>query len=191
MNELTAGSARIVSFEDEPLIVVDSDDQVLGYRSKAECHDGDGILHRAFSIFVFNSQGQLLLQRRSPKKRLWPLYWSNSCCSHPRRGESDLDAARRRVEEELAITPSLEYLFKFEYQAPFGESGSEYELCSVYVAKSDEPVVVNVHEVVEWKFVDVAAFEADLAAAPDLYTPWLKLEWPRIRQDHWPKVERL
>ena len=77
---------EVVSDEDESLVLVDEDDREVGFLSKAVCHDGDGMLHRAFSLFVFNRRGELLLQRRSANKRLWPLYWSNSCCSHPRRG---------------------------------------------------------------------------------------------------------
>ena len=78
----------VVSFDSEELILVDTQDHELGYCSKAQCHDGDGVLHRAFSLFVFDRRGRVLLQQRSAQKRLWPLYWSNSCCSHPRRGGS-------------------------------------------------------------------------------------------------------
>ena len=85
MNESTA---RIVSSEDEALILVDTDDTAIGSMSKAECHDGAGILHRAFSVFLFDEHGRLLLQQRAAGKRLWPLYWSNTCCSHPRQGEA-------------------------------------------------------------------------------------------------------
>lgn len=182
---------QIVSFEDEPLILVDSEDNVLGYDSKAACHDGDGLLHRAFSIFLFNGDGQLMLQKRSQKKRLWPGYWSNSCCSHPRRGESDLQAAERRIQEELAVTPDLTFVFRFEYQADFGEPGAEHELCSIYVAQSDDPISVNVNEVEDWKFIDVAELDRELVDNPDAYSPWLKLEWPRIREQHWDSVQAL
>lgn len=183
-----ARNEQIVSFEDEPLILVDSNDQLLGHDSKAACHDGDGQLHRAFSIFLFNGAGQLMLQQRSKQKRLWPGYWSNSCCSHPRRGENDLQAARRRIQEELAVAPELTFLFRFEYHADFGELGAEHELCSVYAAKSDAAISVNVNEVDDWKFVDVGELERDLAANPDAYSPWLKLEWPRIRGEHWQTI---
>ena len=78
----------IVSFDDEPLVLVDSADHDQGFLDKASCHDGDGVLHRAFSVFLFNSKLELLLQQRSGQKRLWPMWWSNSCCSHPRKGET-------------------------------------------------------------------------------------------------------
>lgn len=181
----------IVSFDDEPLILVDSSNQVLGYESKQQAHDGDGVLHRAFSIFLFNSKGDVLLQQRSSEKRLWPLYWSNSCCSHPRKGEQDLEAANRRIVEELGVGPSLEFLFRFEYQASYGAVGSEHELCSIYAAHCDQPVQVNVNEVADCRFIAADELDRELETNPDQYTPWLKLEWPRIRQAHWARVESL
>jgi len=187
----TLSNDNVVSFDDEPLILVDSNDNVLGYDSKGACHDGNGKLHRAFSIFLFNSAGQLMLQKRSVQKRLWPGYWSNSCCSHPRKGETDLAAAERRIEEELGVTPKLQYLFRFEYQADFGELGAEHELCSIYIAKSDGPISVNVNEVDDWKFIDVVELERELENNPSDYSPWLKLEWPRIRAQHWDTVAAL
>ena len=108
-----------VSSDAEQLILVDSDDRVLGHDSKAACHDGAGVLHRAFSLFVFNGAGDLLLQQRSVGKRLWPGYWANSCCSHPRRGESMEQATQRRLQQELGMACDLRYLFKFEYHAHF------------------------------------------------------------------------
>ena len=121
---------KIVSSEREQLILVDESDNEIGHLSKAECHDGQGVLHRAFSVFLFDSQGRLLLQRRSAGKRLWPGYWSNSVCSHPRRGESMALATERRVQEELGVTVELQYVYRFRYQVEFGEAGSEHELCS-------------------------------------------------------------
>lgn len=182
-------NAPVVSFDDEPLIVVDPDDKVLDYRSKADCHTGHGVRHRAFSIFLFNGAGEVLLQQRSQHKQLWPGYWSNSCCSHPRRGETVAAAAMRRLREELAIQASLSFLYRFEYQAQFGAAGAEHELCSVYVARSDDPVSVNANEVSAWDFMAPEALDRDLIDRPDAYTPWLKLEWPRIRQTHWAQVE--
>ena len=91
---------RIVSSEAEELILVDGEDNETGYLSKAACHDGDGVLHRAFSLFLFDSAGRLLLQQRAATKRLWPGFWSNSCCSHPRRGESMEVATSRRLRDE-------------------------------------------------------------------------------------------
>ena len=128
---------RIVSSEGEELILVDRADNEIGFISKADAHDGAGVLHRAFSLFLFNDAGELLLQQRAPGKRLWGGYWSNSCCSHPRWGEDIDAAAHRRLGEELGIRATLRPLFKFQYQAHFGERGSEHELCTVYVGSAD------------------------------------------------------
>lgn len=174
---------RVVSSDSEELIRVDHDDRMIGHASKADCHDGDGLLHRAFSLFVFSSAGELILQRRSASKRLWGGYWANSCCSHPRLGEDMDDAVRRRLAEELGLSCPLEYLYTFEYHARFGDEGSEREVCGVYVGTSDEPVRANRNEIDEWRFVTPAALDAEIEATPDRFTPWLKLEWERLRRD--------
>jgi len=173
-----------VSSESTALIVVDEDDNILEYKNHAECHDGDGILHRAFSIFIFNAGNQLLLQKRSKHKRLWPLYWSNSCCSHPRKGETSQTAAGRRLQEELGISTPLKFAFKIRYQAAYEDKGSEFEMCSVYVGRSNEDVTANVKEIAEWKFVDVPAFEEDMAEYPARFTPWIKIEWEYLRSKY-------
>ena len=130
-------NTTIVSFDDEPLMLVDPSDNVIGFEEKLNAHKGDGKLHRAFSIFLFNDLGEVLLQRRSELKPLWPGYWSNTCCSHPRRGETLEEATRRRLREELDLSAKLTFLFKFEYQAQFENVGSEHELCSVFVGHVD------------------------------------------------------
>lgn len=169
-----------VSFDDEPLIVVDDADRVLGYGTKAEVHRGAGILHRAFSVFLFNRRGEVLLQRRSALKPLWPRYWSNSCCSHPRRGETYEDAVRRRLAEELGVAAETELCFRFRYHASFGSKGSERELCSVFIGSVDGPLAINRSEIAECTWMPAGDLEKQLADAPDLFTPWLKLEWPRV-----------
>ena len=179
-------ATRQVSFEDEPLILVDDADLVLGYESKQRCHDGEGLLHRAFSVFLFNAAGELLLQQRSKDKRLWPLYWSNSCCSHPRRGEQVQAAAERRIVEELGVHAPLSFVFKFHYQARFLAAGAEHELCYVYCGRHSEPVVANANEVAAWRMLSVAALDQELASAPEQFTPWFKIEWRRLRLDYLP-----
>lgn len=183
--------ASIVSFDDEPLILVDENDQVLGYDSKVACHRGSGQLHRAFSVFIFNRRNELLLQQRSAAKPLWPLFWSNSCCSHPRRGESNNQSARRRLREELHVAARPEFLYQFRYHVPFGDIGSEHELCSVYVARWDAPIEFNATEVAACCFLSPATLDRELAEHPERYTPWLKLEWPRLRNEFWSRVEAL
>ena len=181
----------VVSFEDEPLILVDSDDQILGHKSKGDCHDGQGILHRAFSIFIFNDEGQLLLQQRSEQKRLWPMFWANTCCSHPRRGEETPVAATRRLREELGLEADLTYLYAFEYQATFGPEGSENEFCSVFVGRSSDQATVNINEVNELRYVSPEVLDREMETESGKFTPWLKLEWACLRGEHWGVVEEL
>lgn len=173
-----------VSSPSESLILVDDDDREIGFRSKAECHRGDGLLHRAFSVFLFNRDGELLLQQRSEQKPLWPLFWSNSCCSHPRESESIDTAGRRRVREELHIDCDPWFLYKFQYQAPFGDLGSEFELCHVFAGIIEGEIAAHPDEIADWRFVDPDELTREIAADPDAFTPWLKLEWERIRADY-------
>jgi isopentenyl-diphosphate Delta-isomerase len=175
---------EVVSSTSEQLILVDEHDRELGFKSKGECHAGNGVLHRAFSIFVFNSDNELLLQQRSPTKLLWPNYWSNTCCSHPRRGESMETAVTRRLVQELGFTCPLEFLYKFKYQADFGTVGAEHEFCWVYYGRYDGPVDVNVSEIAHWRFIGVQALERELAAAPESFTPWFKMEWLHIKANY-------
>jgi len=175
---------RVVSSEAEELILVDGDDNEIGFLPKADCHDGAGILHRAFSLFLFNDNGELLLQQRSESKRLWPGFWSNSCCSHPRRGESMQVATQRRLLDELNIASSLEFIYKFSYEAGFGDLGSENELCHVYLGKVGESVRANDHEIAAIRYVSVDALAAELDESPGKFTPWFKMEWQTLVAEH-------
>ena len=170
----------------DALILVDESDREIGHASKSRCHAGEGVLHRAFSLLIFNERGELLIQQRSPGKPLWPRYWSNSVCSHPRRGESMDGAIQRRLEEELGIGCPLRFLFKFQYQARFGEAGAEHELCSVYVGQHTGPVHPDAREIMEWRWLDPATLDAQMSRrrARERFTPWFMLEWERIRRDH-------
>ncbi|MCC5885037.1 MAG: isopentenyl-diphosphate Delta-isomerase [Gammaproteobacteria bacterium] len=181
----------IVSSEAEQLILVNDDDQPVGFLDKAGCHDGEGILHRAFSLFIFDTEGRLLLQQRAPGKRLWPGYWSNSCCSHPRRHETMAEAVDRRLEEELGMQSDLQFLYKFSYHATFGDLGAERELCWVYIGSADQDPVVNRNEISAWRWIAADDLDAELAADPDAFTPWFKLEWSRLRDQYMRQIERL
>ncbi len=182
-NALTQNA--IVSDESDMLILVDADDQEVGSSTKEQCHDGEGILHRAFSVFMFNAQGELLLQQRSQEKRLWPLYWSNSCCSHPRFGETIEQAALKRAREELGVSSdNLQYLYKFHYQASFGTKGSEHELCSVYIGNSSDVVMANVNEVANWRYLSAFDVSQEIDEAPETFTPWFKMEWQHLIQNY-------
>jgi isopentenyl-diphosphate delta-isomerase len=169
----------------DALILVDSADRDVGRLSKARCHEGNGILHRAFSLLIFNGNGDLLIQQRAPGKRLWPLYWSNSCCSHPRGGETMEQATQRRLHEELGISCPLQFLFKFQYQAQFDATGSEHELCSVFIGACTDPLKVNRNEILAWRWVHPETLQATLASQEaGQFTPWFTLEWARIWRDH-------
>lgn len=176
--------SRVVSSDDDQLILVDSDDREIGSMGKADAHLGGGTLHRAFSVFVFNPAGELLIQQRAQSKRLWAGYWSNTCCSHPRFGENVDDAAPRRLQEELGLTAELEFLFKFQYQAQYDSRGAEHEVCWVYAGRSAERPRANVHEIAAWRYVTPQALIIEIASAPETFTPWFKLEWERLLRDH-------
>ena len=182
---------KIVSFDDEKLIVVDEQDSVLEYRIKTECHQGEGILHRAFSIFIFNSKKEVLIQKRSAQKLLWPDFWSNSCCSHPRQGETLEYAAKRRLKEELGLETDLIYLYTFQYHANFGTIGSERELCAVLIGRSGDPVRINPNEIAEWKYIDIEILTNDLHKNPDVFTPWFKMEWQRLTGEYMDRIHSL
>jgi isopentenyl-diphosphate Delta-isomerase len=181
----SAAAARIAPRDLDALILVDAADRVVGRLSKSRCHEGTGVLHRAFSLLIFNAAGELLIQQRSPGKRLWPLYWSNSCCSHPRSGEDMETATRRRLQEELGIACPLQFLFKFQYQAQFDATGSENELCSVFIGTCSEPIVVDPNEISAWRWVDPYELQSQLTSPTRVkFTPWFTMEWARIWRDH-------
>lgn len=181
---------RIVSSEAEELILVDENDKETGYLSKAECHNGAGRLHRAFSIFLFNEAGELLLQQRASEKRLWPRYWSNTCCSHPRKGESMQVATQRRLYDELHIESSLQFVYKFSYQAEFGAAGSENELCHVYLGKLNYDVTPNEHEIEAIRYLSPKALLQEMESQPESFTPWFKMEWLALVGEHRDKLSR-
>lgn len=187
---LWAGSDT--SEEAESLILVDEADREVGYLSKDRCHEGRGVLHRAFSLLIFNDQGELLLQRRSAAKRLWPHYWSNSCCSHPRRAETMEAAIHRRLHEELGLACALHFLFKFQYQAQFDNVGAEHELCSVFIGRSTGRVRIDHNEISDWRWVSPERLAAEMGGAgAERFTPWFAMEWERIWRDHRPALHEL
>ncbi len=169
---------------EDTLILVDEQDNETGACEKTDCHVGQGKLHRAFSVFLFDPEGRILIQQRSPQKMLWGGYWANSCCSHPRLGENTDDAARRRTREELGVDCELTYLYKFVYHAEFGEVGSEYENCWVYFGHFDGKFDVNEDEISDTRFVTPDELTAELENNGELYSPWLKLEWKKIRAEY-------
>jgi len=187
-----AGPTRVVSSDSEELILVDENDRAIGTLSKGACHDGDGVLHRAFSVFLFDAMGRLLIQQRAGEKRLWPLYWANSCCSHPRAGEEMDEATVRRTREELGVTAEVEFVYKFRYQANYLDLGAEHELCWVYIGRTrEDDVRPNPSEIADGRFLAPEAVDALVADEAADITPWFRMEWRELRRAYWDRVERL
>lgn len=182
-----SGLARAVVSEDL-LILVDEDDREVGTLPKTECHLGGGTLHRAFSVFLFDSDGRVLIQERAAGKMLWPGFWSNSCCSHPRPGESTEAAAQRRVREELRVECRLDFLYKFRYQAAFGSVGSEHELCYVYAGHTAGDISTDPLEIAAIRWLTPGELSREIAADPERFSPWMKLEWQQITTRHLERI---
>jgi isopentenyl-diphosphate delta-isomerase len=176
--------SETVSFDDEHLILVDPEDRVTGYESKLNAHTGSGLLHRAFSIVLFDGPDWVLLQQRSAKKPLWPAYWANSCCSHPRRGESCDEAVHRRMDEELGASARLTRLYRFEYQANYLDRGAEHELCTVYAGRysRDRSLRTNSEEIQAWGWFSRNQVNAWIRDRAGDFAPWFLLEWQHIQR---------
>ena len=172
---------RVVSFDDERIIAVEADDRVVGYPKKLEAHLGDGTLHRAFSVLLFNDSKQVLLQKRSQNKLLWPGFWSNTCCSHPRKGETLDQAVHRRTEEEMGCEADLYFIYRFTYHATYMDVGAEHEICSVYVGKPRGDISPNREEIDAHQWINFDDLDEWLDSSPEAFTPWFKLEWKKLR----------
>lgn len=181
---LDRARAETVSFDDEHLILVDPQDRVMGHESKLNAHSGNGLLHRAFSIFLFDGPDWVLLQQRSANKPLWPSYWANSCCSHPRRGETCDEAVHRRMTEELGASARLTRLYRFEYQANYLDKGAEHELCTVYAGhySRDRGLRTNSEEIQACAWFSREQVNAWVREQPWDFAPWFLLEWQHIQR---------
>jgi isopentenyl-diphosphate delta-isomerase len=157
----------------EHVILVDESDNEVGTMEKLEAHR-KGVLHRAFSILIFNSTGELLLQKRAGKKYHSAGLWTNTCCSHPLPGEAMEAALGRKLEQEMGISAPLTFAYKFIYKASLGDL-TEYELDYVYIGVSDVAPNVNPEEVAEWRYVSPAQIQREIAEYPGHFTPWFKL----------------
>jgi len=159
---------------EEQVILVDGNDLQIGQMEKMEAHQ-KGLLHRAFSVFIFNSKNELLLQQRAFDKYHSGGLWTNTCCSHPRIGESNLDGANRRLMEEMGMQADLKWVFDFTYRAEFESGLVEHELDHVFFGQSDLLPVINRNEVETFKYVNLEALKDELQLNPKDYTPWLKI----------------
>ena len=180
---------NLQNIKKEMLILVNDKDEDIGSASKKECHEGSGLLHRAFSVFIFNQRKEVLIQQRSDEKMLWGKYWSNACCSHPRLGEEIEKAAHRRIKEELSLECDLSYLFKFQYQKKFLDVGSEFELCHVFIGKNDHQPSADPSEIKDWKYISIDELTQSMNKNPEYFTPWLQIEWSKIIGSYSEQVE--
>ncbi|WP_417362067.1 isopentenyl-diphosphate Delta-isomerase [Galbibacter sp.] len=158
----------------ELVVLVDEDDRQIGLMEKIEAHE-KAMLHRAFSVFVFNDKGETLLQQRAAHKYHSPGLWANTCCSHQRDGESNLEAGMRRLQEEMGFTTELEEVLSFIYHAPFDNGLTEHEYDHILVGKYNQDPNVNPDEVASWKWVSLKDIKADIAEHPSHYTAWFKI----------------
>lgn len=164
----------------ESVILVDEQDNEIGSIEKLEAHR-KGLLHRAFSVLLFNSKGEILLQKRSAQKYHSAGLWTNTCCSHPRPGERIEEAVRRRLQEEMGIDIQPEYAYKFLYKVRF-EDLTEYEFDHVYVGQFNDEPNPNANEVQSWKYENLDLLKKDTLRNPETYTYWFRLilDHPRI-----------
>ncbi len=160
----------------EEVILVDENDNSVGYETKLKAHEDGGKLHRAFSVFVFDAAGKLLLQRRAKSKYHFGGLWTNTCCSHPRKGERLEDAVRARLQQEFGFDVEVREVFSFVYRALDVESGlTEYEYDHVFYGEFDGEPRPSPDEIEDWKWVGLVELVADLESNPHDYTPWFKI----------------
>jgi isopentenyl-diphosphate delta-isomerase len=159
---------------EEQVILVDENDNQIGLMPKMEAHE-KGVLHRAFSVFTFNKKGELMLQQRAAHKYHSPLLWTNTCCSHQRNGETNLEAGKRRLQEEMGFTAELKEVFSFIYKAPFDNGLTEHELDHVLVGYFDDNPNINKEEVEDYKWMLLEDVKSDIEKNPSIYTEWFKI----------------
>jgi isopentenyl-diphosphate delta-isomerase len=163
------------------VILVDEFDNMLGTMEKMAAHRL-GKLHRAFSVFIFNSKGQLLLQQRALNKYHSGGKWTNTCCSHPMPGEKTLDASHRRLQQEMGLKCELSYAFNFVYSADMSNGISEHEYDHVYVGISDDIPMPDPDEAAAYEYVNINSLAKELKKTPELYTEWLKICFARVME---------
>lgn len=164
----------------EQVILVDHQDNEIGLEEKIKAHENGAKLHRAFSIFVFNEKGQTMLQQRAAEKYHGGGLWSNTVCSHQRKGESTIDAAHRRLREEMGFDCDMREAFAFEYQAPMDHGLTEHEYDHVVLGTYEGEPRPNPEEVQDWKWMDLDELKQDMKRNPSVYTPWAKMVIERV-----------
>jgi isopentenyl-diphosphate delta-isomerase len=158
----------------EDVILVDAQDREIGAGEKLAVHQS-GVLHRAFSIFIFNKKGEMLLQKRARSKYHSGGLWSNACCGHPRPGEEIFAAAHRRLKEEMGLACDLKELYSFVYQAGLDQGLQEHEYDHVFVGTCDDAPTLNPAEAEDWRWTDIETLKIDTAQHPESYTVWFRI----------------
>ena len=165
----------------EYVVLVDENDEPIGTMEKMEAHV-KGVLHSAFSVFIFNHKGELMLQQRALSKYHSPGLWTNTCCSHPREGEKPLDAAHRRMVEEMGFDCEFEEAFTFTYKADVGQGLTEHEFDHVFIGHADKTPEINPEEVNDWKYMKLEDIKTDMKLNPSSYTVWFKIAFDEVME---------
>jgi len=165
----------------EKVILVDEQDNALGLMEKIEAHE-KGVLHRAFSVFIFNDKKEMLLQKRAEEKYHSPGLWTNACCSHPRDGETILQAATRRLDEEMGFQCEVNEVFNFIYKADLDKNMIEHELDHVVVGYYQGDIEMNPEEVMDYKYISMEDLVNDIEQNGDHYTVWFKIALPTLME---------
>jgi isopentenyl-diphosphate delta-isomerase len=175
-----------INMTEENVILVNHKDEQIGLMPKLEAHE-KAVLHRAFSVFVINSNNEIMLQQRAHQKYHSPLLWTNTCCSHQREGESNIQAGTRRLFEEMGFTTELKELFHFIYKAPFDNGLTEHELDHVMIGYYNGEPEIDKDEVESWKWMGIDDVKKDMLQHPEIYTVWFKIifdEFYHFLEDH-------
>lgn len=166
---------------EEKVILVNQKDEPIGLMPKMEAHE-KGLLHRAFSVFIFNKKNELMLQQRALSKYHSPGLWTNTCCSHQREGETNIEAGKRRLQEEMGFTAELEDTISFIYKAPFDNGLTEHEFDHILVGNYNEEPLLNPEEAEAWKWMELDEVAKDMENNPSIYTEWFKIIFDKYYQ---------
>ncbi|MGK0387248.1 MAG: isopentenyl-diphosphate delta-isomerase [Patiriisocius sp.] len=166
---------------EEHVILVNEKDEQIGLMPKMEAHE-KAVLHRAFSVFILNDDNELMLQQRALHKYHSPGLWTNTCCSHQRDGESNIDAGTRRLQEEMGFNAVLKETTSFIYKAPFDNGLTEHELDHIMIGNYNDYPVINEDEVAAWKWMPLEDVKTDIEENPDQYTVWFKIIFQKFYQ---------
>ncbi len=175
--------------KEEEVILVNLQDEQIGTMPKMEAHE-KALLHRAFSVFVINEKGEIMLQQRAASKYHSPLLWTNTCCSHQRVGETNIAAGKRRLQEEMGFETELKELFSFIYKAPFDNGLTEHEYDHVMIGSFNAEPNINPEEVEHWKWMLPEQVKQDISNNPQIYTVWFKIIFEKFYQHLFNTVEK-